>query len=183
MTFPHFVKELPQRKQLVTQARSKVVRETENPFGDDEDDEPRNAPGPSSGPRSSLPGSQTTGKVESFSYLTKDKKKDKDKKGKRSKGFNLEAEKEQMKATIADSTMAAIDLNNALQSINRERERISENQLAVQRFETCKLLRRKVLRYVSVVVVMWHLTLADVDRFTTSNLSSGLVVFCMQTTN
>jgi len=124
------------------------VRETENPFGDDEDEVPRNAPGSSSGHRASVPGPQTTGRVESFSYLSRDKKKDKDKKGKRSKGFNLEAEREQMKATIADSTMAATDLTNALQSINRERERISENSLAVQRFEACKLLRRKVLRYV-----------------------------------
>jgi hypothetical protein len=54
-----------------------------------------------------------------------------------------------MKVTIAESSMAATDLMNALQSINRERERISENRVAVQRFETCKQLRRKVLRYVS----------------------------------
>lgn len=55
-----------------------------------------------------------------------------------------------MKVVIAESSMAATDLNNALQSINREKERISENALAVQRFETCKQLRRKVLRYVSI---------------------------------
>ena len=125
-----------------------MVRETENPFGDDEDEEPKNSPGPSS-QRPAAPGTHTTGRVESFSYLSKDKKKDKDKKGKRPKVFNLEAEKDQMKATIADSTMAATDLLNALQSINRERERISENRLALQRFEACKVLRRKVLRYVS----------------------------------
>lgn len=92
-----------------------------------------------------------TGTVNSFSYLSKDK--DKKKKDKKSSGnkkaFNLEAEKEQMKVAIADSAMAATDLLNALQSINRERERISENQTAVKRFETCKQLRRKILRYVS----------------------------------
>ena len=62
--------------------------------------------------------------------------------------FNLESEKEQMKATIADSSIAATNLMNSLKSINREKERISENRTAVERFESCKQLRRKVLRYV-----------------------------------
>jgi hypothetical protein len=54
-----------------------------------------------------------------------------------------------MKVDIAEAAMAATNLVNTLQSINRERERISENRIAVQRFETCKNLRRKILRYVS----------------------------------
>lgn len=53
-----------------------------------------------------------------------------------------------MKSHIAEASMAATDLINTLQTINREKERISENQTAVQRFETCKQLRRKILRYV-----------------------------------
>ncbi|KAH8904335.1 hypothetical protein BR93DRAFT_984868 [Coniochaeta sp. PMI_546] len=155
-------KELPRRKQVVTQERSKVLKETENPFGDD-DEEPKSPPPASSSsahtsqPASashsratSLSGTQITGTVNSFSYLSKDKdKKKKDKKGsKNKKAFNLELEKEQMKVTIAESSIAATDLMNALQSINRERERISENETAVKRFETCKQLRRKVLRYI-----------------------------------
>ncbi len=80
-------------------------------------------------------------------FATKDKKKDKSK-GKK-KGFNLEAEKEQMKAVIAESSIASTNLANALQSINREVERISDNPLVIQRFEICKQLRRRVLRYVS----------------------------------
>ena len=155
-------KELPRRKQVVTQDRSRVLRETENPFHDEDDDEARSPPDHTSSPagQSSRPsnstssafGSQVTGQINSFSYLqsSKDKKKkEKDKKGKKGKAFNLEAEKEQMKSTIADSSIAATDLLNALQSINREQERISENATAVQRFEECKQLRRKVLRYVS----------------------------------
>ncbi len=147
--------ELPQRKQVVTQARSRVLKETENPFGDDEDDEPshQHSPPPTnaSSSKPTAPGTQPTGIIDSFSYISssKDKKKkDKDKKVRKSKPFNLEAEKEQLKTTIAESSMAATDLLNALQSINRERERISENRVTVQRFETCKLLRRKILRYV-----------------------------------
>ncbi|KAJ4414067.1 hypothetical protein N0V82_008141 [Gnomoniopsis sp. IMI 355080] len=147
-------KELPKRKQVVTQERSKVIRETDNPFGDDEDEPPAPAPPaaePSSsrGPQLSTP---ATGQISSFSYLSsKDKSsKKKDKKSKKSghRKFNLEAEKDQMKETIAESSIAATNLNNALQSINRERERISDNALAVAHFETCKQLRRKILRYI-----------------------------------
>lgn len=149
------VQELPKRKQVVTQERSKVIRETDNPFGDDEDEAPAPAPAPpaggssSRGPQLSTP---ATGQISSFSYLSsKDKSKKKDKKSKKSghRKFDLEAEKDQMKTTIAESSIAATNLNNALQSINRERERISDNPLAVAHFETCKQLRRKILRYVS----------------------------------
>ncbi|KAJ4393812.1 hypothetical protein N0V93_003027 [Gnomoniopsis smithogilvyi] len=147
-------KELPKRKQVVTQERSKVIRETDNPFGDDEDEPPAPAPpvaesSSSRGPQLSTP---ATGQVSSFSYLSsKDKsskKKDKKSKKSRHRKFDLEAEKDQMKVTIAESSIAATNLNNALQSINRERERISDNALAVAHFETCKQLRRKILRYI-----------------------------------
>ncbi|KAJ4263923.1 hypothetical protein NW762_005961 [Fusarium torreyae] len=156
-------KELPRRKQAVTQERSKVLRETEeNPFVDDEQEaaakaarDARNASGPSnsspaSGPSFGHAPSKSSSGASAFFGGSKDKKKEKDKaaaKGKR-KPFNLEAEKENMKAVIADSSIAATNLMNSLQSINREVERISENQAAVERFEDCKLLRRKVLRYI-----------------------------------
>ncbi|KAF4974348.1 hypothetical protein FZEAL_8746 [Fusarium zealandicum] len=161
-------KELPKRKQAVTQERSKVLRETEeNPFvGDDEEAAAKAArdarhasanAGPSNVPPTASsalghaqPKSSSSGSGSFFGGSSRDKKKEKERaksKGKR-KPFNLEAEKEQMKAVIADSSIAATNLMNALQSINRERERISDNQSAVERFEACKLLRRKVLRYI-----------------------------------
>lgn len=133
-----------------------MIRETDNPFGDDEDEPPAPAP-PTAGPSSSRSpqlSTPATGQISSFSYLSsKDKSsKKKDKKSKKSghRRFDLEAEKDQMKVTIAESSIAATNLNNALQSINRERERISDNALAVAHFETCKQLRRKILRYVSL---------------------------------
>lgn len=151
-------KELPRRKQVVTQAKSKVVRETENPFGDEEEEEAaaqaaarRNNPnaGSSSSPApvpiSSQPKTSTSGSSSFFGSSSKDKKKAKN--GKR-KPFSLEAEKENMKSAIADSSLATTNLMNALQSINREKERISDNQQAVQHFEACKQLRRRILRYV-----------------------------------
>lgn len=166
------VQELPKKKVIMTQERSKVLRETEeNPFGDEEEEEAAAkasqqasaADASSAGASTSSPAPASSGRpsatVQSFSHTksssgsgsffgsSKDKKKDKSK-GKR-KPFNLEAEKDQMKSVIADSSIAATNLMNSLQSINREKERISENQLAVERFETCKQLRRRVLRYVS----------------------------------
>jgi hypothetical protein len=55
-----------------------------------------------------------------------------------------------MKNCIAESSLASTNLLNALRLINREREQISENENAVHQFEFCKLLRRKILRYVSL---------------------------------
>ncbi|CAK7232986.1 hypothetical protein SCUCBS95973_008443 [Sporothrix curviconia] len=162
-------KELPQRKQVVTQAQSRVVRETDNPFDDDDDEEAEAAAAAArpDQPSSSRPTPQTqtqpTGRIESFSSFSRDRDRDgrgastktsssKDKKGKKSrKQFNLEAERPVMKATIADASMASTDLTNTLQTINREVERISENDAAIQRFEQCKLLRRKILRYIYLV--------------------------------
>ncbi|CAK7200801.1 hypothetical protein SEUCBS139899_003500 [Sporothrix eucalyptigena] len=156
-------KELPQRKQVVTQAQSRVVRETENPFDDDEEEEEAAAAAARPGHASSshpVPQTQTqpTGRIESFSSYSRDGKaasKSKDKRGKNGKKarkeFNLETEKPIMKATIADASMASTDLTNTLQTINREVERISENAAAIQRFEQCKLLRRKILRYIYLV--------------------------------
>merc|ERR1712225_79330 len=144
-------KQLPRRKQVVTQDRSKVLRETEqNPFEGDEDE----SPPPASHIRQTSHAQSS--KTFSPSYPTmavtlpesKKSKKDKDKKG---KPFNLEAEKDIMKNCIAESSVASTNLLNALQLVNREREQISENQNAVQHFESCKLLRRKILRYIQLV--------------------------------
>lgn len=150
--------QLPRRKQVVTQDRSKVIRETENPFGEedgDDDDKPSPA-GPSGGHSrtSSLSSPQakqshTVGGFPAAGYDQRKKKKEK--KSKKIKPFNLEAEKEQMKSHIAEALIAATNLVNMLQTINRETERISENQIALQRFETCKQLRRKILRYIHLV--------------------------------
>ncbi len=107
---------------MVTQERSKVLKETENPFGGEDDDSPSTSQTPASpGHRSSGSNSQIP-QVQSFSHVRKDSesKKKKDKKDKKRKPFNLEAEREEMKASIAESSIAATDLSNTLQSINRD---------------------------------------------------------------
>ncbi|KAH6640466.1 hypothetical protein F5144DRAFT_589935 [Chaetomium tenue] len=148
---PGMGEETPRRKRVVTQQESKVIRETENPFGEDEeeDDGKPGPAGPSGGHSrtSSLP-SPLAKQPSSGSHDTKKSKKDK--RGKRPK-FNLAAEQEQMKIVIAEASIAATNLTNTLQTINRERERISDNQIAAHRFEECKQLRRKILRYIQHV--------------------------------
>lgn len=197
-------KELPKRKQVVTQERSKVIRETDNPFGDDEDEQPPADQSHASSSRAPPPNLSTpvTGHISSFSALPSksSKKKDKDKKSSRGKHrkFDLEAEKDQMKVTIAESSIAATNLSNALQSINRERERISENPLAVAHFETCKQLRRKILRYVSPLHLFCSPNLSPPPpptselfrysrerfcRYTMWNQNNGLAVSSMPMTN
>ncbi|KAI0152631.1 hypothetical protein GGR57DRAFT_469789 [Xylariaceae sp. FL1272] len=160
-------KELPRHKQVVTQEKSKVIRETEqDPFRDSEDEAEKQQSPPishakqasSSRPPVSFPQpSQTSsshshtrtgsGAVSLFSSSSKDKKK-KDKNKSKSKPFNLAASKDSMKVAIADSSIAATNLSNAMQSIDREKERISENPAAVSRFEDCKRLRREIVRYI-----------------------------------
>ncbi|KAI9900628.1 hypothetical protein N3K66_004890 [Trichothecium roseum] len=157
-------KELPKRKAPVTQAKSKVIQETENPFGDDEEEEEERrrqaAANTSAGASSSrasgtiAPSAQhkapsTTSSSSFFgSSKDKDKKKEKEKGKTKRKPFNLETEKPQMKSNIADASIASTNLINAMHSINRETERISENPQAVAYFEECKKLRRRVLRYI-----------------------------------
>lgn len=155
------MKQLPRRKQAVTVDQSKVIRETaDNPFEDDEEDQvvaPPTHSTPTHSRQASLASSQAQSSKSSpapssffsgsMSASSKKSKKDKKKKGK-SKPFNLEAEKETMKSTIAEASVASTNLLNALRLINRETEQISENKNAVHHFEFCKLLRRKILRYV-----------------------------------
>jgi hypothetical protein len=156
MSLPaHSSQELPRRKHVVTQERSRVIQETANPFVDEDEDDDRPEPAQASTAYTPVWNQTNPPVVQSFSASPRDAKagktKDKkSKKGKKARVFNLEAEQEQMKVDIAEAAMAATNLMNTLQTINRERERISENQLALQRFETCKQLRRKILRYVSV---------------------------------
>lgn len=157
---------------------------------DEEDEAARKAEERTGGPSSHSPPPQTAAshaKSSStsssfFGGSSKDKKKDRAR-GKR-KPFNLEAEKEQMKSVVADASITSTNLLNAVQGINRERERVSENPAAQEYFEASKLLRRKILRYVRLLA---HNFWGDVQltrgRFTTSRMSIGWAVCFMPTTS
>ena len=75
----------------------------------------------------------------------------KTKKDKGNAHFNLAKEKDNMTKALANSSIASTNLLNGLQLVNRETERVSENQEVLRRFETCKLLRREILRYIQHV--------------------------------
>ena len=75
----------------------------------------------------------------------------KDKKTPKGQKFNLEREKGQMLETMASANVASANLLNGLQLINREQQRVSENPEVMKRFETCKQLRRQILRYIHLV--------------------------------
>ena len=146
-------KQLPKRKKPVTQAQSKVLQETEreaneDPFGSTEDD-------PIPGESSSTAVPSLTSKSNAAASITptpkynpKKLKADKHGKKSRSRTFNLEKEKPQILQTIASSSVASTNLMNALKLLNREKIRVSEHAETVNRFETCKALRRQILRYI-----------------------------------
>lgn len=56
-----------------------------------------------------------------------------------------------MLETIASANVASTNLINALKLINRENQRVSDNPECRNRFETCKGLRRQILRYIQLV--------------------------------
>jgi hypothetical protein len=82
--------------------------------------------------------------VPSSSIFKRDKKN-------KNKAFNLEKEKHTVMETIASASVASTSLANALQLINREQQRVSENPEVKSRFETCKRIRRQILRYIQLV--------------------------------
>ena len=155
-------KQLPQKKKPVRQDQSKVLKETEaeaepeQGFGYSVAVSSRGAPlqslrSPTS-PTSSTPKLKPATLSPGPSLLSPSKQKyDKNGKKVKSKPFNLEKEKPSLLQAIASSSVASTNLMNALKLINRENKRVSEDAEAVKRFETCKLLRRQILRYIQYV--------------------------------
>ena len=129
-------KQLPKRKQPASQAKAKVLRESSGPSG------------PAMGHSVSVAAGEGPPTVLS---RPKDKSKTKKKEKKVRGTFNLEREKPEMLQTLASSSVASTNLLNALKHVNRETHRVSEDAEAISRFETCKQLRRQILRYIQHV--------------------------------
>ena len=72
-------------------------------------------------------------------------------KGQQPKIFSLEKEKPAMLSAIAQSSIASTNLLNSMRHLNRETSRVSEDTECLKRFETCKALRRQILRYIQLV--------------------------------
>lgn len=149
--------QLPKTHKPVQQRReqSRVLRETEEDVQREQElDYSRERS--NSSVRVGEPSSPTTLRKQSTpvalgsssTFTSKKVKKDKKNKG---QVFNLEREKPQILQAIAASSVASTGLNNALKIVNRERERVSSNAEVMKRFETCKNLRRQILRYIQLV--------------------------------
>ncbi|KAI9805960.1 MAG: hypothetical protein M1825_000574 [Sarcosagium campestre] len=143
-------RQLPQRKKPQRQQQSKVLRETEAEAA--EDAEPRSPTTPSSSSVASPSTSRPAVAASQPSILGASGKAPKSKKDKsKGKSFNLEKEKPQLLQTLATASVASTNLLNALKLINRETHRVSEDAEVMKRFETCKTLRRQILRYIQHV--------------------------------
>lgn len=152
----HLYNQLPKKKQQPVQQRreqSKVLRETEELARRDQEEMARArsnslAPEPAS-PSASRKNSATPITLSSSSTFGTNKVK-KDKKGK-NKLFSLEKERPAILQAIAGSSVASSNLNNALKLVNREQKRVGDDPEVMKRFETCKNLRRQILRYIQFV--------------------------------
>lgn len=154
-------RQLPQRKRPVRQEQSKVLKDSEpeaneDPFSNNDSVSSSGGPvqflrTPDNGSLSSASAPLSSGA--NVKPLPKSSKAKHDKNGKKvkSKPFNLEKEKPQLLQTIASSSVASTNLMNSLKLINREHKRVSEDLETLKRFETCKLLRRQILRYIQHV--------------------------------
>lgn len=151
-------KQLPQTKRRQP-AQSRVIRETDEEAAREHSPPEMSPASPTSSLRSGSSAAHSAGwqpqrppiqleptgsSGSSFFKSSKDK---------RSKGklFNLEKEKGQLLETIASANVASTNLINALRLINRENQRVSDNPECRSRFETCKSLRRQILRYIQLV--------------------------------
>ena len=149
-------RQLPKRKKPATQQQSRVLRETEpypneDPFGSVNDEDDRPAQSTNSQRRSSFASASNAMAPAGMPNTSKPAKKSKpDKTAKKHKrsDFNLEQEKPHILQAIASSSIAGTNLMNALKLIDREHKRVSEDPETVNRFETCKQLRRQILRYI-----------------------------------
>lgn len=149
-------KQLPKRKKTASQAQSRVIQETEreaneDPFGN-EDEDTISATGSSTAPTTSSAANPAPSPSPYFgSKPSKKSKPEKSSKKQKLRTFNLEKEKPQLLQTIASSSVASTNLMNSLKLLNREHIRVSEHTETVNRFETCKALRRQILRYIQFV--------------------------------
>lgn len=145
-------KQLP-RTRKPQPSQSRVVRETEEEAAREHSSPPSS---PAAQPRAPSHAPSASWTPQRPVHLEKTERgssffrSSKDKKGKR-KPFNLEKEKGQILETIASATVASTNLINALKLINRENQRVSDNPECKNRFDTCKVLRRQILRYIQLV--------------------------------
>ncbi|PYH44124.1 LSB5 family protein [Aspergillus saccharolyticus JOP 1030-1] len=136
-------RQLPKRKQPATQAKAKVLRDSGT------SDEPvmghTVSVSAGNGPATVLSGPKHK------HTSSRSSRKEKREKRTLSRSFSLDKEKPELLQTLASASVASTNLLNALKLVNRETHRVSEDAEVLNRFETCKTLRRQILRYIQHV--------------------------------
>lgn len=146
-------KQLPRRKKPVRQEQSQVLKEIEQEVQEDPFGENASASGGTNLTRNlgSLPSKESSSLSFGQTSSKGSKAKSKNAKQSKSKPLDLEKEKPRLLEAIASSSVASTNLMNALKLINREKKRVSEDPDSVKHFESCKLLRRQILRYIQQI--------------------------------
>jgi len=147
-------RQLPKRKKPASQAKAKVLRDAEppkeqQPLGHTVSISAGNGP-------SMVVGGGSKHKNKKQERKEKEKQEKLAQKEKRKslgtfRSFSLEREKPQMIQTLANSSVASTNLLNALKLVNRETQRVSEDIEVMNRVDTCRQLRRQILRYIQYV--------------------------------
>lgn len=139
-------RQLPKRKQPTNQAKAKILRDSgtssDPPLGHTVSISAGN------GPSTVLSDPKRKQRERANSKSLKKEKKDKKL---YSRSFNFDREKPEMLQTLASSSVASTNLLNSLKLVNRETHRVSEDAEVLNRFDTCKQLRRQILRYIQYV--------------------------------
>ena len=151
-------KQFPQRKRPINKDNSRVLRETEAPEPEEED-EPKSRKAsvsagnvtqhadqrPSTAPVLHSASNSMSGGIFSLKHK-------KDKKSKSGiKAFSFEKEKAQMNQVITQAQIESNNLMNIMMLMDREKERISDRPDARRYFDACKQLRRQTYRWCSLV--------------------------------
>lgn len=145
-------RQLPKRKKPASQAKAKVLRDAEPP----KEQQPLGhsvSISTGNGPATVVGGSKHKHSKSKQEKKEKEKQEKLAQKEKRKsfRSFNLEREKPQMIQTLASSSVASTNLLNALKLVNRETQRVSEDIEVMNRVDTCRQLRRQILRYIHSV--------------------------------
>lgn len=144
-------KQLPQRKNPTQREHSKVFEETESEASGDPFSTDAVLPDSESSVTQSRHQRSSSAVAALTSLKAPKSKPEKSSRKEKVTKFNLEKEKHNLLKNIAASSVASINLMNALRSFDREKKQVSEDQEIVKHFNECKQLRRKILFYIQHV--------------------------------
>lgn len=144
-------KQLPQKKTPTQREHSRVLKETESEANEDPFGTDAVVPGSQISVNKSRNERSSSAAAALTALKAAKTKPDKSSKEGKVTKFNLGKEKPNLLKNIAASSVASINLMNALRSFGREKKQVSEDQEIVKYFNECEQLRRKIMFYIQQV--------------------------------